>query len=123
MKEDQEIFYPNKLTKEEVENLKGWKLKVATLHFGVSRGDCVRFDYGYLYRPEKFSDSRPDDVILEEDTIILVADRDGILRQPISLRNEIDWDCEGDLLKECGVEWYDIVKNRILEQIEILNEE
>ena len=101
-----EIFYPNNLTKEEAENLSGWKLKVATLHFGKTRGDCVRFGYGY---------AQIKDVWTDKQIIHLVADKDKIYERTISLEDEIDWDNPLDLLAECGKSPENICKERINE--------
>jgi hypothetical protein len=119
----EEIFYPNKLTEEEIKDLNGWKLKIATLHFGIKRHDCVDIGYGYIFRPEKFNDTRPNYEIEEKNTIILVSEKDGLIKKPISLRNEIDWDDPTSLLNECGIKWHEIAKKRILEQIKILKQE
>ena len=115
---EQDIFYPNKLTKEEIENLEGWKLKVAAMHFGRGRGDCVTMGYGYKYRPEQYSDSRPDYDVEESNTIILVGDKDRMYKQPISLRNEIDWNSNVDLLSECGLDINTVLRNHITEQVD-----
>ena len=99
-----EIFFPNTLTRKEVNNLSGWKLKVALMHFGVSRGDCVRFNYGYSLLPScKF----------QRDTIHLVADRDGVLKQPIDLGDELDWDNCYDLLSETDINVYELFRDYI----------
>lgn len=110
MKEnDIEIFYPNDLKEKEIETLSGWKLKVATLHFGKSRGDCVRFGYGYALRKDFFD---------EEKGIHLVADKDGEYKRSISLVDEIDWSNKGELLAECGISFNDVLRNHIKTQHE-----
>ena len=103
-----EIFFPNKLTKSEIENLSGWKLKVACVHFGINRGDCVRFGYGHQLRKEYGDDKAQ---------IYLVADRDGPIKPIISLEDEIDWNDSSVLLSEIGIEVSDIIKDYLKEKI------
>ena len=105
----EDIFYPNNLSIEDVDKLSGWKLKIAVLHFGIGRKDCIRFGYGY-----KFIKSN---IFAEKPTIHFVADRDGEQR-PIDLESEIDWDSPVDLLAECGIKISDIYKQRIKSQLE-----
>jgi hypothetical protein len=97
MENNKDIFYPNKLTKEEIQNLKDWQLKVAVLHFGKQRKDCVDLNYGYEYRYEKWTDYRPDNEISKNKEIIMFDEN-----KPVSLRNEIDWNDTSDLLHETG---------------------
>ena len=109
---DNEIFFPNNLTQEEVENLDGWKLQVAVLHFGKQRGDCVRFGYGYKMMSNNS--------LFDKKTIHLVADRDGVYKKPIDLVNEIDWDNPRDLLHECEIELPKLYKERISNKLKEL---
>lgn len=113
----EEIFYPNKLLAKDIENLKLWQIKIAALHFAKDRRDCVRFGYGYSYRPEKYNDIRPDWSVEKKNTIILVADKDSLYKKPISLRNEIDWDDIKDLLSEIGFNINEFLINHILDNI------
>lgn len=107
--ENSEIFYPNNLTQEEIQKLDGWKLKVATLHFGVKRGDCVRFGYGYaLKKACMFS---------EEETIHLVADNQEIYKNPIGLGTEIDWNDITVILSEINFDWKAECKKYIENQL------
>lgn len=105
---DHEIFYPNKLTAEEIENLSGWKLKVASIHFGLHRDDCVRFGYGYSYFKWVFDDKKE---------IYLVADKDDVYERPISLATELDWNDKSILLEEIGVDVNELLRNHIKEQL------
>lgn len=110
MSKEREIFYPNNLTVEELENLDGWKLKVATVHFGIHRQDCQKFGYGYE-RKRKFLD--------EGEQIYLVADKDVIYEpeQEISLENELDWNSTGDMLAECGYNIPELYRQHIAIQL------
>jgi hypothetical protein len=110
MSKEREIFYPNKLTVEELENLEGWKLKVATVHFGKTRQDCQRLGYGYE-RKQRWNDDKPE--------IYLVADKDGVWteRQEVSLENELDWDNEKDLLSECGYNIPELYRQHIATEL------
>jgi hypothetical protein len=103
---EENIFYPNKLTVSEVEDLSGWKLKVAAVHFGINRGDCVRFGYGYSKKKLRFTDN---------EVVCLVADSDGMMSEPISLEDEIDWNDSAQLLSEVGVTVGDLLKRHIHE--------
>jgi hypothetical protein len=107
------IFYPNKLSSKDLKNLEVWQLKIAALHFNEDRKDCVRLGYGYEYKKEEYSFIRPDHKISENPEIILVADKSGLLKKPISLRDEIDWDDINDILSFCDYSWQDIVKLHI----------
>jgi len=109
MKIEDSVFYPNELTKEDIERLNGWKLKTAVMHFGVGRGDCVRFGYGY-----KLTKSN---VFANKETIHLVADSFGLMKHPIDLDSEIDWDSPASLITECGIKLSDLYKNRIKSQL------
>ena len=108
-----DIFYPNKLTSQEVEELKGWKLKVATLHFGVQRGDCVRFVYGFSVMVHN--------CFADEKTIHLVADDSEIYKKPIDLGDEIDWDVS-DMIALCGFSVNQLCKDRILSELKELED-
>lgn len=117
----EDIFYPNKLTPEELELLEGWKLKIATMHFGVSRNDCVTEGYGYAMLPSiEISNGR--NIFSPSDTIHVVACNRHIWVPPIDLWDEIDWNDPAALLKECGASITDIYKDRISDQLNILQE-
>ena len=115
-----EIFYPNKLTYEEALSLSGWKLKVATLHFGKTRNDCVSLGYGYIYRPEKWTDSRPDWEVSDIDTILLAADKSEEYKQPISLRGEIEWDDWASVFAETGCNIPDYCREYVAEYFKVI---
>lgn len=110
MLKEREIFYPNSLTVGEIENLDGWKLKVATVHFGITRQDCQRRGYGYE-RKQRWNDDKPE--------IYLVADKDGVWpeRQEVSLENELDWNSERDLLSECGYNIPELYRQHIAAEL------
>lgn len=104
----EDVFFPNNLTKEESEKLSGWKLKVAALHFGAARGDCVHFGYGYglKYSPK-----------FDKKTIHLLADRDGRQEPAICLGDEIDWDDPSELLREIGVSYTDLLVKHVVDSV------
>jgi len=104
-----DIFYPNDLKLEEVEQLSGWKLKIAVMHFGIGRDDCVRFGYGYKMMKSN--------IFADKETIHLVADEDGIQAPLIDLGDEIDWDDPASLIAECGVKIPKLYKDRVKEQL------
>lgn len=110
MSKEREIFYPNNLTVDELEKLDGWKLKVATVHFGINRQDCQRSGYGYELK-QRCNDEKPE--------IYLVADKDGVWteRQEISLENELDWNSTRDLLAECGYNIRELYRQYIATQL------
>jgi len=110
MSKQREIFYPNNLTVDELQNLDGWKLKVATVHFGTTRQDCQRLCYGYELK-QRWNDEKPE--------IYLVADKDGVWteRQEISLENELDWNSTRDLLAECGYNIPELYRQHIATQL------
>ena len=105
---EMEIFYPNKLKKEDILKLSGWKLKAATLHYGKYRGDCIDIGYGYAMIPEDIWD--------DTEYIHVVSDKSGT-HKPISLKTEIDWDNPRDLLAECGMNLEDILKDYIVSKL------
>jgi len=105
---EEEIFYPNKLTPDEINNLSGWKLKVAVLHFGKTRHDCVELGYGYQLLQKAFDN---------EPQIYLVADKDEIYNRAISLECEIDWDDWADIFVETGQTITEYFKKYVAEKI------
>jgi hypothetical protein len=109
----EEVFFPNSLTKDQVKNLDGWKLKVAALHFGATRRNCVRGGYGYVYRLEKVTDIGYDYFSERKPTVILVADKNGKLDKPLSLRNEVNWNNYNDLLAEQELDVENILRDCI----------
>jgi len=105
------IFYPNKLTKSEIRDLSGWRLKVAVLHFGVGRKYCVDLGYGYkMMRSNYFADMG---------TVHVVADNNGLWDNPIDLVDEINWDDSSEFIRLCGVNLDGVYKNRITKQLKI----
>jgi len=104
-----EIFYPNLLTKEEVEKLEGWKLKIAILHFGIRRKECINLNYGYSFIKNNMQSDR--------ETIHLVASEGKILDKPIDLSDEIDWDNLIDLFTEFGINYLNLLKNLLKEKV------
>lgn len=117
----EDIFYPNKLTPEDLELLEGWQLNIAIMHFGLRRNDCVTEGYGYAYIPS-FKAGANDNIFDTPNTIHVVACNRAIWDQPIDLWDEIDWDDPVVLLKECGINVIDIYKKRISDQLDILRE-
>jgi len=106
-----EIFYPNKLTEEEVINLSGWKLKVSVLHFGKGRGDCIYLQYGYSLIEECYLDECGN--YIKEKCIHVVAEGDTNYKRPVSLRNEINWNNPLDLLIETDFD----IDNHLIEYV------
>ena len=110
----EEIFYPNKLTPEEIKELSGWKLKLATIHFGLTRGDCVEMNYGYIWMKENKWDK-------PEEAIHLIGnDENNPTKGAISLKNEIDWDDWAEILEETGFSFIEYLRGYILNRLEIL---
>ena len=106
----EEIFYPNKMSLIEAESLTGWKLKVATLHFGKTRRDCVRFGYGYTYMHNSYTGKKE---------IYLIADDKEIYKRPLSLHSETDWDDWGAIFAETGQSIADYCRDYVAEYFKV----
>jgi hypothetical protein len=98
-----EVFYPNDLTIEEIKYLKGWKLQVAAFHFGDNKTDCVLNDFGYSIS----LDTKKNEIFL------VSCNRKHV--SPILVELE-KWDYES-LLKEYHINTISILKNEIEKKV------
>lgn len=70
-----EKFYPNSLKIEEIEGLDDWKLLVSCIHFGPTRRDCIKLNYGYRWDRDYYKNKWQegiwlDDICLNDDLLL-----------------------------------------------------